>query len=275
MRKTGHSMLRLPVFLLALLMPLAAASDDALDGPAILKEFSSRHHVPYEFETLTVRLTDGQGNVTERVMRRYTRKWDEGKYRHLVVFDEPSTVHGTALLSWQNLQGRDHQWTYLPAQNRVRKQSATRGNLRQYFMGTDLTYEDISSEDVDKYAYERQPDQQIDGVDHYVVRAQPSDPDLQKETGYQHRDLFFSKENFVLVRVDYFDTRGKFIKRLSAQTKPVAIGGTAWRVDHILIDNQRQQHKTELIVNARQTDEDSVPKKIFSSQYLAAKGHMK
>ncbi len=266
--------LRPALWLLLLFAPPALAAEEP-DGAAILKEFSTRHQVPYEFETVTLKLTDAQGNETTRVMRRYARKWDEGKYRHLVVFDEPSTVHGTALLAWQNASGPDHQWTYLPAQNRVRKQSATRGNLRQYFMGTDLTYEDISAEDVEKYAYERQPDQQLDGVDVFVVRARPSDPDLQKETGYQHRDLFLRKDNFVLVRVDFYDMRGKFVKRLLAKSEPVSIGETAWRVDHVLIDNEREQHKTELIVNARQTDEDAVPKNMFSSQYIAAKRHFK
>ncbi len=273
MHNAGETMRRLSGLVLAFLLALPALAQD-LNGEAILKEFSTRHHVPFESETITLKLIDAQGNETLRVMRRYARKWDEGKYRHLVVFDEPSSVHGTALLSWQNLEGRDHQWTYLPAQNRVRKQSTTRGNLRQYFMGTDLTYEDISSEDIDKYSYERQPDQEIEGVDLYVVRAKATDADLLKESGYQHRDLFLRKDNFVLVRVDYYDTRGKFVKRLLAKSEPVSIGGTAWRVDHVLIDNEREQHKTELIVNVRSTDEESVPKKMFSSQYLAAKRHM-
>lgn len=273
MRTTFLSALRFAGLVLVCSIGAAAGATEP-DGKGILDEFATRHQVPYEFERLTVKLIDRQGNELLREMRRYSRRWEEGKYRHLVVVDEPSSVRGTALLAWQNLEGRDHQWTYLPAQKKVRKQSATRGSLRQYFMGTDLSYEDLSAEDGDKYSYERQPDQTIDGVAHFVVRARPTDPDLQQESGYQYRDLFLRKDNYVLVRVDFYDTRGKFLKRLVAKAEPVALSGDAWRVDHFLIENEREQHKTELIVRERSTDEGSVPKNMFTSQYLASKRHI-
>ncbi len=263
--------------LLGLCLALGAAGTQASEetGLDILTQLTSRHHVPYEYEALTVKLIDGNGNETVRDMRRYSRKWDEGKYRHLVVFDAPSSVAGTALLAWQSVDGPDHQWTYLPAQGRTRKQNATRGSSRKYFMGTDLTYEDISAEDIDKFQYERQPDQSIGDVAHFVVRARPADPELAKESGYQYRDLFLRKDNYVLVRVDFYDTRGKFIKRMLAKGAPVNIGGQAWRVDHVVLENEKENHRTELIVNERVLGEDAVPKKMFSSQYLDSKRHMK
>ncbi len=250
----------------ALCGAVAARAD--LEGPAIIAEFASRYQVPHEMEELTVRLVGANGREELRRMRRYSRKFDNGEYRHLLVVDAPSSIAGTALLAWQEPGKPNRYWSHLPAEGKTRERIARRGGGRQYFMGTDLTYEDIAAEDQLNYRYTRQPDQQVHGIDVYVIRAEPASFKFAKESGYKYRDLFLRKDNYALLRIDYHDHRGRFIKRLDAHKPPRELPSGSWRVDHFVLVNKAENHRTELIVEKRELEEIAVPAALFKVENL-------
>lgn len=201
-------------------------------------------------------------------MRRYSRQFEAGQYRHLLVVDAPPSIAGTALLAWQEPGKPNRYWSHLPAEGETRERVARRGGGQQYFMGTDLTYEDIAAEDQLNYQYTRRPDQQIHGIDVFVIRAEPASLKFAKESGYRYRDLFLRKDNYALLRIDYHDRRGRFVKRLDAHKPPRVVPPDSWRVDHWILVNEAKEHRTELIVEKRELEEISVPAALFKVDNL-------
>lgn len=278
----------MPVLGLALSMmmapPLLAQDKSAaLSGRDIMDEVSRRHDRPYESETQAMTLIDDRGNTEERTLRRYAREGENGLYRYLVVFDEPAGVRGVALLTWQNRGASDDQWMHLPAYGREMKRSAD-GGKRNYFMGTDFAFEDMTSEDRSKFSYDRQPDETteikdetgtvLETVDTHVVDAYPKDEALAAETGYKYRRLYISKDRFYIRRIDFYDRRGRFLKTQYTWDM-VPIEGETWRANATVMDNDKQRHKTLIRVTGRDLSEESVPERMFEQRWVTSGRHLR
>lgn len=267
---------------LSVAAPMVAQAEE-LTGRAIMDEVSARHDRPFEAENQAMTLIDEQGNTEDRKLRRYAREGDNGLYRYLVVFDEPAGVHGVALLTWQNRGASDDQWIHLPAYGRQMKRSAD-GGKRNYFMGTDFAFEDMTSEDRSKYRYDRQPDAlaelkdqtgaTLETLDTYVVDAYPKDEQLAAESGYQYRRLYISKDRYFIRRIDFFDRRGRFLKT-QYNWNMEQIEGDTWRANTALMDNDKQRHKTLIHVEKRDLAEDAVPANMFEQRWVTSGRHMR
>ncbi|MEH6472758.1 MAG: outer membrane lipoprotein-sorting protein, partial [Halopseudomonas sp.] len=94
---------------------------------------------------LDMTLTDKRGKVRQRDTVAY-RKYFGDEKRSVLFYQQPSNVKGTGFLTYDYADNAkdDDQWLYLPALRKVRRISASdRGD---YFLGTDLTYEDMKLE---------------------------------------------------------------------------------------------------------------------------------
>jgi hypothetical protein len=252
-------------------LSIAAAQEPA--GRQILDESSKRHSRDYEAESQRMTLY-AKGAVSEtRELRRLTRKVADGETRYLMTFGSPRGVRGVALLTWSFDKREDDQWLYLPAEGNRTKRIA-KGGRRTAFMGTDYTYEDLVSESRDKFKYDRQADETLDGASHFVVDATPADADLARETGYKSRRLFIRKDNYFITRIDYNDRRGELFKR-QTMTNLVNVEGTAWRANTARMDNLRENTATVIDVLERKFDEASVPERMFVERYLTSQEHMR
>lgn len=140
------------LILLSINIP-ASADNTALSGRDVLDEVSNRHDRPYELEVQEMTLVDKSGNEEKRDMHRYKREIDANESRYVSVFLAPSGVKGVSLLTWQHKDSADDQWLYLPAYGKKMKRIA-KGGRKNYFMGTDYTFEDLVSEARDKFSYE-------------------------------------------------------------------------------------------------------------------------
>ncbi len=262
------------VMLLSLLVSPAKAADTEhissetsnLSGRQILDEASKRHDRPYEFEIQEVSLIDKANNAEKREMRHYKREINSEETRYVLVFSAPSGVKGVSLLTWQHQGTSDDQWLYLPAYGKEMKRIA-KGGRKNYFMGTDYTYEDLVSESRDKFSYERLPDETLNGVKSFVIKSVATDPELQKETGYGHRQLWITQDNFMVIQVEFFDQHQQLIKR-QRNFEPVNIEGQAWRANKIEMDHIINQHKTVTTVRERRFEEAAVPEKNFKERSI-------
>lgn len=271
------------VVLISLLGAPLVADAQEMTGRQIMDQVSDRHDRPYEAEDQAMTLIDDRGNTEDRTLRRFAREWNDGLYRYLLVFDEPAGVRGVALLTWQNRGASDDQWIHLPAYGKQMKRSAD-GGKRNYFMGTDFAFEDMTSEDRSKFRYDRQPDETVeikdqtgttvDTVESYVVDAYPKDEELAAESGYQYRRLYISKERFFIRKIDFFDRRGRFLKTQHSWDM-VHIDGDTWRANTTLMDNDKQKHKTLVKVTERDLSEESVPERMFEQRWVTSGRHLR
>jgi hypothetical protein len=242
------------------------AADKDYSGRQILDEISARHDRPYEYEFQQMILEDKRGNREERTLKRYLREDEKDEKRIASVFHSPRGVEGVALLTWQHAKSADDQWLFLPAQGKKMKRIA-KGGKKNYFMGTDFTYEDLMSESRDKFQYDRLADEDLEGIAHFVVKATPTDPEMIEESGYAHRVIWVKKQNFVVARVDFFDKRERLIKRQTSEEYQ-QVQDNAWRADKTIMENLKKSHKTIIVIKERSFDEGTVPSDNFKQRTI-------
>ena len=245
---------------------------EELTGRQIMDESSERHDrdVELEIQKMTLRTVDAVEEV--RDMRRFVRK-EDGAFKYLMVFDEPAGVSGVALLTWENPEGADDQFLYLPSMGKKLKRIAD-GGKRNYFMGTDFTYEDLVSESKDKFEYERLDDLTFDEQPAYQVKATPIDEYVKKTTGYSFRTLTILKDSFFIVKTEYFDRRKRPLKVLTA-TEYGVVEGEMWRDSKQTMENFKEKHFTDVESSSRSFDTGDVPKKVFAQRFIKSGKHMR
>ena len=68
-----------------------------------------------------------------------------------MFFTYPGDVNGTGFLTWDydDMSKDDDKWLYLPAMKKTRRISGS-SSKTDYFMGTDFTYNDMGSRNIDE-----------------------------------------------------------------------------------------------------------------------------
>ena len=89
-------------------------------------------------------LRNSQGAESTREIRGKALEVKGDGDKSLTIFDTPRDVKGTAFLSFTHTLKADEQWLYLPALKRVKRISSS--NKSGPFMGSEFSYEDISSQ---------------------------------------------------------------------------------------------------------------------------------
>ena len=203
-----------------LLMSIALAAETAEEkGLAIFKEAKERTKGFDDYQNKSVMtLKDRNGNISKRFMRSKTLEMKDDGDKNLIIFDEPKDVKGTALLTFTHRTEEDDQWLYLPALKRVKRISSS--NKSGPFMGSEFAYEDITSEEVEKYTYKYIRDEKYDSLDCFVVERYPVD----KRSGYSKQIVWLDKKDYNPRKTMYFDRKGQLLKVLELKDYKVYIG---------------------------------------------------
>ena len=172
-------------------------------------------------------LTDKRGREKERIMHNWAVKGSDGLSKTLLKFSSPTDIMNVGLLTWEQAGATDDdQWLSLPATKQVKR--ITGGSKKNLFMGTDLAFEDMRSEELDVHDYKILKEESVDGVDCWVIEAIPSTAKEKKESGYSKRTLWVRKDNYLTMKTDFFGRNGKLEKQGSYQN-PVKVKGQLWR----------------------------------------------
>jgi len=130
--------------------------------------------------------------------------------KSLSIFDEPADVKGTTSLTWSHSAKPDEQWLYLPALKRVKRISSK--NKSGPFMGSEFAFEDIGSQEVDKYTYKYLRDENLDAAATFVVERYPTD----KNSGYTKQVAWIEQDRYIALKVEYYDRKGSLLKTLTS-----------------------------------------------------------
>lgn len=153
-------------------------------------------------------LTNRKGNTSIRQVRVKTLEVIGDGDKGLSIFDKPGDIKGTAFLTWSHSQKPDEQWLYLPALKRVKRISSK--NKSGPFMGSEFAYEDISSQEVDKYTYKYLRDESLDGTPTLVVEQYPN----YKNSGYTRRIVWIDKDRYISLKTEFYDRKNALLKTL-------------------------------------------------------------
>jgi len=155
---------------------------------------------------LKMTLKNRNGQTSERSLMTKTLELTEDGDKSLIVFNSPKDVKGTATLTFTHKTVADDQWLFLPSIKRVKRISSN--NKSGPFVGSEFAYEDLSSQEVEKYGYKF-----LSEVgDLLVVEQDPVDP----KSGYTKRVVTYNKaKGYRIEKVEFYDRKGSLLKTLT------------------------------------------------------------
>ena len=179
-------------------------------GLRIAHESSARNEGFGDYTArMTMVLRDRQGRESVRQMRFKVLEVPDDGDKSLFVFDQPRDVQGTALLTHAHINTQDDQWLYLPALKRVKRISASRRSGA--FMGSEFSYEDMSSPEVDEYTYRYLRDEPCGELTCTVVEQFP----LDEKSGYSRKVIWQDTGELRTWKMELYDRRGSHLKTLT------------------------------------------------------------
>jgi outer membrane lipoprotein-sorting protein len=229
------------LLLLYLFLPTAFAETPAERGLAIAREADRRDQGWGDSSaSLTMILRNAQGDESRRLLRVRNLEVEGDGDKSLNIFDEPLDVKGTAFLTFSHKTGPDDQWLYLPSLARV-KRIASR-NKSGPFMGSEFAYEDISSDEVEKYTYKYLRDEIHEGMDCFVMERYPVDP----HSGYTRQVVWIDKAEYRPQQVVFYDRKDALLKTLRFLDYRQYLD-QYWRADRFQMENHQTGKSTELL----------------------------
>ena len=231
----------LPALLLCLLTFNASAETPEEKALAIATEAERRDSGFGDYTNdVEMILRNKQGQESVRKIRSQTLEVENDGDKSLTIFDEPRDVQGTALLSFTHKQGPDDQWLYLPALKRVKRIASD--NKSGPFMGSEFAYEDITSQEVDKYNYMFLRDDRLDGMDVFVFERYPRD----ENSGYTRQVIWLDKEHYKERKIEFYDRKNSLMKTLLFSDYQLH-NDKFWRAHEMNMENHQTGKSTRLL----------------------------
>ncbi|MDX8377867.1 MAG: outer membrane lipoprotein-sorting protein [Mariprofundales bacterium] len=228
---------------LALLLPTIshAATSAEERGLEIATEVDVRDNGFGDYRVgLEMTLRNKYDQQTSRSMRNTTREQADDGDKTLIIFDNPRDVKGTAFLSHTHKAGADDQWLYLPALKRVKRISSS--NKSGPFMGSEFAYEDIASQELEKYTYNYIGDESFAGREHFMIERFPTN----LKSGYHRQMVWIDKTEYRVWKIVFYDRKDSLLKTLTYDGYQQFLG-KYWRAKNMDMINHQTGKSTSLV----------------------------
>ncbi len=195
---------------LAVMSAAAFAETPEEKGLRIAKEADARD-AGFKDSTadMVMILKNRAGQTSTRKIRAKTLEGKGDGDKSLSLFDEPADVKGTAMLTFSHGLKPDDQWMYLPALSRVKRISSK--SKSGPFMGSEFAFEDLGSQEVEKYTYKFLRDEPCgNGWTCHVMERKPA----YKHSGYSKQIGWLDTKEYRPVKIEFYDRKGDKLKTL-------------------------------------------------------------
>jgi len=189
---------------------------------------------------LLMTLKNKHGQKSSRAIRTKTLEVAGDGDKSLSIFDTPKDVKGTAFLTFTHKTGDDDQWLYLPALKRVKRISSR--NKSGSFMGSEFAYEDIASQEIEKYTYKWIEDGTLDGKEVFITEQYPID---KKNSGYTRQRIWIDKKEYIPLKTEFYDRKNSLLKTLTFADYKQYLG-KFWRAHSMTMVNHQNGKSTTL-----------------------------
>jgi len=235
------------------LLLLAVIGVAGLSKPAVANELSAldimtrvvnRDDGAFVSRDLKMELIDRRGKTRIRETRGFRKYFGQDK-RTVLFYISPANVKDTGFLTYdyKDTNVDDDQWLYLPAARKIRRiSSSDRGD---YFLGTDLSYEDIKNENkpnLADYTYQLTGKEVVDGVECYVLEATPVSDKVARELGYGRVVSRIDPEIWMARKSEFWDIKGNPLKFVL--NRDIRLVDEIWTTHEIYAENLKTGHKT-------------------------------
>ena len=245
------------------MLALAASADTPEErGLAIAQEADRRDtgwgdiHV-----SLTMINRNSLGDESTREMRLRSIEIESDGDKSLIIFDSPRDQRGTGLLSFAHKVATDDQWLYLPALKRVKKIASS--NRSGPFASSEFAYEDLTSQEVEKFGYRFIEDGRLDENDCFIIERAPVD----RFSGYTRQIVWIDKQEYRVQKVEYYDRKGVLLKTLKVDGY-VQYKDQFWRPEQMSMHKHQTGRSNDLEWRDYQFDSGLDENRDFSTNSL-------
>ena len=186
-------------------------------------------------------LIDEEGNEEVREMIMFSQEGEDEKSSTLIRFLSPKSVKGVTLL---NIDDGEKIYLYMPAYGKARRIAGS--SKGDEFMGTGLSYEDMSMNYEDK-DYEKKLLEETDSE--FIIEVIPSEED----TSYKKIILAVDKEKFYIKKVEFYDMSENLIKTLEIDKIKIDDKGKITPMEIVFADIEENQ-KTKIVMKEIEYD---------------------
>jgi outer membrane lipoprotein-sorting protein len=216
------------------------------------------------FQTITANmimtLRNRQGQESTRYIRIRTLEVEGDGDKTLSIFDRPADVKHTAVLTYSHGLEPDDQWLYLPALKRVKRINSR--NKSGPFVGSEFAFEDLGSQEVEKYSYKYLRDEPCGEWQCYVIERFPQ----YEYSGYTRQIGWIDQAEYRVAKVEFYDRKNSLLKTLTYSGYQEYIDHY-WRPDEMFMQNH-QTGKSTLLKWSNYNFKTEVPERDFNPNTL-------
>ena len=191
-------------------------------------------------------LRNAQGEESIREFSSKTLEVENDGDKSIFIFHHPKDVKGTATLTFTHKTGPDDQWLYLPALKRVKRISSD--NRSGAFVGSEFAYEDLASQEVEKYTYKWIEDVPCPGDEAEMCYVSESYP-VEKSPGYTRRVSWVDINEHRVRKIDFYDRKDKLLKTLIFSDYKQYLG-KFWTAHTLKMVNHNTGKETDIAISA-------------------------
>jgi len=236
------------------------AQDVSVTADSIVNSAKNRVKIDTISSRSRLVITAKDGSTMERVIDQFSKDGPNGA-RTMIVFQKPANVAGSRFLTMDTASGGSDRWIFLPSLGKVRRIAASESGGS--FMGTDFSYDDISSMDrdisLDTHTLLRE--ETLNGKPCYVIQSVPKDASFQ----YSKTITWIDKTSFLTYKSEMYNRKNDLVKVMEMSNfKDVQGRLTPMQTK---ISTVGAGTSTTIFMDIIKYD-DNIPEAVFTTAYL-------
>ena len=238
---------------------ISPAFADDPNARSIMEKVDARDDGDNRIADMEMILIDKRGK--QRVRKIATFRKDKGMDTlSLMFFMHPADVKNTSFLTWDydDPERDDDQWLYLPALRKTKRIASS--DKSGSFMGSDLTYADMTDRNLEDYDFYFKKEMDVKGVKTWLIESMPRSPKVIEETGYTKSLLIVRQDNYFVIRGVHWLKDGGYLKYIDVRNL-VQIDGI-WVAAEMHVSKKKGKqlvHKTILKLENIKFNQDLEP----------------
>jgi hypothetical protein len=237
--------LKVNTLIVCLIMAAININAQTFTGREIAQKVKDRPDGDTRSSEMTMKLINKRGSMRERKVISYSMDVGNNKKdrKTLMFFQYPGDVKGTGFLTWDydEIGKDDDKWLYLPAMKKTRRISGSSAK-KDYFMGTDFTYDDMGKRNVDEDDHKLLREETVDGHKCWVLESTSKD----SRDIYSKKISWIRQDCLIAMKVEYYDKLGKLHRELEMSDITKVDG--FWLAKKMHMTNVQTNHQTIILI---------------------------
>ena len=204
-------------------------------GLEIAKQIENRPQPKDMKSILEMNLINKKGKQRKSSLKSFIK--DGGK-KQIAWFLSPADDKGIGFLKIEHDKKDDEMRIYLPAFKKVRRISSKKKS--DSFMGSDLSYEDLSNRNINDNTYNLLGNEVIDDQDYHILEIKPK---KNTNSEYSKHISWINKSNILPFKEDSYDKSNKLLKQKYFHFTKI---NDYYVIDTMKVFNVQKNHNTVL-----------------------------